>query len=70
MLSDSRSAISDSDSDGYADQSDPANGNACVPDATACVAVPAGRPVGQIVIVLALIATGIGLYRNRNQVSA
>jgi YVTN family beta-propeller protein len=59
------SSLTDSDSDGVVDQNDPANGNACVPDPGACEAVPAGGPTVRILLLLMLVATGIGLYRRR-----
>ena len=63
------SSILDADLDGIVDQADPANDNACVPDASACAAVPTSGPIGWILLVLGLITAGIGLYRSRERFS-
>ncbi|MFO0687249.1 MAG: NPCBM/NEW2 domain-containing protein [Myxococcota bacterium] len=60
------SSIADADGDGVPDQSDPQNGNACVPNPQACApAVPTAIPPVQLLLVAGLLATGGALLRRR-----
>ncbi|MFO0688814.1 MAG: NPCBM/NEW2 domain-containing protein [Myxococcota bacterium] len=58
------SSTADGDGDGVPDQSDPANGNACVPNAAACApAVPAGAVGSQTLLLGLLLAAGAARLR-------
>ncbi len=60
------SSIADADGDGVPDQSDPQNGNACVPNPNACTPeVPTVTPVVQGLLLAMLLATGALVLRRR-----
>ncbi len=58
------SSLLDSDGDTLVDQLDPANDDACVPDPTFCPPeVPVGSPIAQLLLLVAMTITGLGLVR-------
>ncbi|MBY0401402.1 hypothetical protein K2X89_13975, partial [Myxococcota bacterium] len=61
------SSTADADNDGVPDQSDPANGDPCVPNAQACVppAVPMASSGIQLLMLGAGVATGLAFLRRR-----
>ena len=62
------SSIADADGDGVADQSDPQNGNACVPNPSACgPQVPTAFPGVQLLLVGLLVATATARMRVRRK---
>ncbi len=63
------SSIADADADGTPDQDDPWDVNACVPDPNACPRVPASGLFAQLLLALMLVATGVGVHRNRARLS-
>ncbi len=63
----SSTADGDGDGDGVPDQSDPQNGNPCVPNAQTCPPpqVPTAFPAAQLLMLGLLIATGFACLRGR-----